>query len=71
MQIRSSRSHRANARLSWLACAASANSLISAVAVVNRTRRRWRQAATQSPVARWVLPVPASPTNRIGSALVT
>jgi len=32
--------------------------LINPVAVVNRTRRRWRQAATQSPVARWVFPVP-------------
>ena len=36
MQIRSSRSHRPSARLSWLACAASTSSLISAVAVVNR-----------------------------------
>jgi len=26
--------------------------LISAVAVVNRTRRRWRHAATHSPVAK-------------------
>ena len=71
MQIRSSRSHRPSARLSWLACAASASSLISADAVANRTRRRWRHAATHSPVARWVFPVPASPTSRTGSALVT
>ena len=38
MEIRSSRSHRPSAPLSWLACAASASSLISAVAV-------WQQAA--------------------------
>ena len=68
MQIRSSRSHRPSARLSWLACAASASSLISAVAVVNRTRRRWRQAATHNPVARWVFPVPglADQQDRLG-----
>jgi hypothetical protein len=37
MQSRSSRSHRPSARLSWVACAASASSLISPVAVVDRT----------------------------------
>jgi hypothetical protein len=41
------------------------------VAVVNRTLRRWRQAATHNPVAKWVFPVPASPTSKTGSALAT
>ena len=40
----------------------------SAAAVVKRTRLRWRQAAMASPVARWVFPVPGSPTKSTGSA---
>ena len=48
--------------------AASTSSLTRAVAVVKRTRRRCSQAATHSPEARWVLPVPASPISSTGSA---
>ena len=36
-------------------------------AVVNRTRRFWRQAATQRAVRRCVFPVPQSPMNTTGS----
>src|SRR5437764_90715 len=33
-----------------------------------RARLRWRQAATTNAETRWVLPVPESPMNTIGSA---
>src|SRR6476620_4535200 len=35
---------------------------------MNRARLRWRQAATTNAETRWVLPVPESPMNTIGSA---
>src|SRR5579872_3391571 len=46
---------------------ASTNSVIRLAAVMKRTRRRCRHAATHSAVARWVLPVPDSPSNTTGS----
>ena len=49
-------------------CLASTSSLTRVAAVVKRTRRFCRQAATHSPVAKWVLPVPHSPINTTGSA---
>jgi hypothetical protein len=47
---------------------ASTSSFTSPAAVVKRTRRFCRQAATHSPVSKWVLPVPHSPMNKTGSA---
>src|ERR1035438_8147138 len=49
-------------------CQAPKNSFTSAAAVVKRTRRFCRHAATQRPVKRWVLPVPHSPISKTGSA---
>src|ERR1700676_2213348 len=70
MAMTSYRAYRARTRASCIACFASTSSLTSAAAVVNRTRRFCRQAATQRPVSRWVFPVPQAPRDRMPLALV-
>ena len=41
---------------------------LHAAAVVNRTRRFCRHAATHNPLSKCVLPVPHSPISKTGSA---